>query len=88
MSVKFGSGDITARVKVSIKPTYLTFEMKSIEGTDAALVMWGPYPTTINQTIGETIGVVRNDDFAFGIQTLYIQTIGGRPREYEELGVG
>ena len=32
---------------------------------------------TIDQTIGETIGVVRDDHFAIGIQALNIKTTGG-----------
>lgn len=40
-------------------------------------VYWGPYPTTINQTIGEVIGVVRDGQFAIGIQALNPKTIGG-----------
>ncbi|MFC1715390.1 hypothetical protein ACFL6S_17105 [Candidatus Poribacteria bacterium] len=88
LALKFGSGDIVAQIEVIAKPTHLTFKLKSIQGADAALVMWGPYPTIIGQTVGETVGVVRNDEFAFGIQTLNMQTIGGRPREYEELGIG
>ena len=72
--------DVIAQIAVNIKPTHITFELKSLTGEDARLVMWGGYPTTIDQTVGETIGVVRDDQFAFGIQTLNIQTIGGRPR--------
>lgn len=88
LKLVYGSSGITAQLEVSIKPTHLTFELKSIQGADATLVMWGPYPTTIHQTVGETVGVVRDEKFAFGIQTLNIQTIGGRPKEYQELGIG
>lgn len=81
-------GSITAQIEVNVKPTHITFELKSLENAEVALVMWGEYPVTIDQTIGETIGVVQNDQFAFGIQTLNIHTIGGRPREYQDIGVG
>jgi hypothetical protein len=43
------------------------------------LILWGPYPTTIRDTIGEVVGVVRNKDFAIGIQALNIKTLGGYP---------
>jgi len=39
----------------------------------------GPYPATISETIGETIGVVRGEEFALGIQSLNPKTIGGYP---------
>ena len=41
-------------------------------------VIWGPYPTTISKIIGEIIGVVRNDNFALGIQVLNVKTLGGK----------
>ncbi len=88
LELGYGSNNIAATIKVCIKPTHLTFELKEIQGADATLIMWGAYPTTISLTIGETVGVVRDNQFAFGIQTLNIQTIGGSPKEYEELGVG
>jgi len=43
------------------------------------LVTWGPYLTTIGEIIGETVGVVRDDDFALGIQALNLKTLGGYP---------
>jgi len=84
----YGSSNITATIEACVKPTHLTFELKEIQGADVTLIMWGPYPTTISQTVGETVGVVRDNQFAFGIQTLNIQTIGGRPKEYQQLGMG
>ena len=32
------------------------------------LIIWGPYPTTINKVIGETVGVVQGEEYAMGIQ--------------------
>ena len=43
------------------------------------LVVWGPFPTTINKSIGETVGVVRGEQFALGIQALNPKTLGGYP---------
>ncbi|MGW8267498.1 MAG: hypothetical protein ACWGSQ_14115, partial [Longimicrobiales bacterium] len=43
------------------------------------LALWGPYPTTIGETIGETVGVVREGGFAMGIQALNPRTLGGYP---------
>ena len=39
--------------------------------------MWGPYITSIVKTIGETVCVVQDDSFAFGMQSLEINTEEG-----------
>ncbi len=83
----YNSG-IKAYIKLITKPSYITFELIKINGAEAELVIWGPYPTTIKQIIGETVGVVRDNNFALGIQALNIQTIGGFPKEYHEMGAG
>jgi len=75
-------------INVNIKPTHITFELAYFSGLDPTVIIWGPYPTTISQTIGETIGVVKDEKFAFGIQSLNIYTIGGRPSEYPNIGFG
>ena len=80
--------DVVATIQVDIKSTHIIFELKSVEGANPDIVTWGPYPTIISQTIGEVVGVVRDDKFAFGIQALNIHTIGGRPSEYPNIGVG
>ena len=41
-------------------------------------MLWGPIATTIGQTIGEVVGVVRNTEFAIGLQTLNTKTCGGK----------
>ncbi len=72
--------NVTATLKISEKEKYLTFELIKTEGdSEVGLIVWGPYPTTINKNIGETVGVVRGDDFAIGLQSLNIKTIGGYP---------
>lgn len=43
------------------------------------LAIWGPYPTTISETIGETVGVIRGAEFAMGLQALNPKTLGGYP---------
>jgi len=72
--------NIEAEIQVEVKPTHLTFELISIsQPEDIELIIWGPYPTTINKIIGETVGVVRGDEFALGIQALNPKTLGGYP---------
>jgi len=72
-----------AEIRYISKETHITFELISLEGgSEVDLITWGPYPTTINKIIGETIGVVRGEDYALGIQALNIKTLGGYP--YQE----
>jgi hypothetical protein len=70
----------TATIKANQNEDYISFELTQLtNATDAELVLWGPYPTTIGDTIGEVVGVVRNKDFAIGVQALNIKTLGGYP---------
>lgn len=69
-------GGATAIVKVAVQPTHLALELESVHAAAPSRVDWGPLPTTIAQTIGETVGVVRDGRFALGIQSLNIQTVG------------
>jgi len=69
-----------AVVKLENKNDYLRLEVISVEprnGIEA--VVWGPYSTTIDEKIGETVCVVRNSEFAIGMQGLNIKTIEGLP---------
>ena len=70
----------TAVVKVRTKPTHATFELTSLRTTDhVELVLWGPYPVAIGDLVGEVVGVVRDSEFAVGIQALNVKTLGGYP---------
>ncbi|MFT5733042.1 MAG: hypothetical protein ACJA2W_001535 [Planctomycetota bacterium] len=65
-------------LQVEEKVTHLRFEVLSIEPPGGMeLLMWGPYPTTLRRSIGETIGVVRGEAFAIGFQALNPKTLGG-----------
>jgi hypothetical protein len=71
---------ISIEVKASLYDTHIAFEIigaKPMEKIER--ILWGSFATTINQTVGEIIGVVRNADFAIGIQALNLKTIGGFP---------
>lgn len=60
---------VTVQVKVAQKKTHLTFELLKMEEKDKVnAVVWGSYPTIINKTIGEVVGVVRDGEYAIGIQ--------------------
>ena len=79
LTLQYGNG-IEAVVLMGEKKTHVTFEVVSVTSEKKAdLAVWGPYPTKIGETIGETVGVVRNDRFALGIQALNVKTLGGYP---------
>ena len=88
LKLKYPNGS-TAVISVEARGAYIRFELLSVEprnGVDA--VVWGPYPTVINEKIGETICVVRNKKFAFGLQALDINTIEGLPDGDDNCGGG
>ena len=69
-----------AQIKVIQKISHITFELIALSRAEEVdLILWGPYPTTIDQIIGETVGVVRGENFALGIQSLNLKTLGGYP---------
>ena len=69
-----------AQIKVTQKTSHITFELIALnQAEEVDLILWGPYPTTIDQIIGETVGVVRGETFALGIQSLNLKTLGGYP---------
>lgn len=70
------AGGLAARVKVQAKASYIVFTLADIsKGIDA--IRWGPFNTTIADTIGNTAGVVRSASFAIGLQGLNKKTSGG-----------
>src|SRR5215207_4882763 len=71
---------VEATVKVKQETSYVSFTLKQLTNTEnIELILWGPYPTHISDTIGEVVGVVRDKEFAIGIQALNIKTLGGYP---------
>ncbi len=78
ISLFFPASHISAELKITQTPTHLAFELVKITPADAInAICWGPFPTVIDKTIGEVIGVVRNGDYAIGLQALNTKTIGG-----------
>ncbi|MEG2301569.1 MAG: hypothetical protein RSC14_01690 [Niameybacter sp.] len=72
-----------ATIKLGMKgySNYLTLEVEEIIGEGIDTLIWGPYPTSIQETIGEIIGVVRDQETAIGMQALNIKTLTGWPCE-------
>ncbi|MCL4484258.1 MAG: hypothetical protein M1445_16905, partial [Bacteroidetes bacterium] len=88
IKLKYPNGSL-AVIDVDNKGDYLRFELLSLEprnGVEA--VVWGPYPTTIDEKIGETVCVVRDQKFAIGLQALNINTIEGVPEGDDNAGGG
>lgn len=88
LTLRYSQGHI-AVVKTATKTTHITFELVSTDARELVeLVVWGPYPTRIKEIIGETVGVVRNDRFALGIQALNVRTLGGYPTAENDVMAG
>jgi hypothetical protein len=79
LSIQFDE-NLVAKIKVEEKQSHITFEIFEFNNPEnVELIVWGPIPTTINKIIGETIGVVRGEEFALGMQALNMKTLGGFP---------
>lgn len=75
-----------ATLAVQEKPTHITFELTAIESEQPVeLILWGSYSTTIDETVGEMVGVVRDGECAIGIQALNVKTEGGYPVEESDI---
>jgi len=80
--LSFDNLPATVFVSVKANSSHIAFTIDKIEDEDNIdVAIWGPYANTINETIGEIVGVVRNTEFAIGIQTLNIRTLGGYPSQ-------
>jgi hypothetical protein len=86
LTLGFGATGVSAALMVQAKPTHLALELVEITPKDTVeLVVWGPYPTVIGETIGEIVGVVRDSDTAIGIQALNVKTLGGFPGQESDI---
>jgi hypothetical protein len=73
-------GGSSAVVQVSRRTSHLRFDVIDVTSADEVeLVVWGPFKTRIGKTIGETVGVVRGESYAIGLQALNAKTLGGFP---------
>jgi len=85
LDLYYPTNGIKVAVAVTAKTTHVDFEVLSAQPKEAVeLVLWGPYPTSIRDIIGETVGVVRDGEFAVGIQTLNVKTLGGYPNTEDD----
>ena len=78
MDLSYPDAKTIAQIQVTQKNTHLVFHLVKVTPAEAVTaVSWGPYPTVINKTIGEVVGVVRDGAYAIGLQSLNIKTLGG-----------
>jgi hypothetical protein len=78
IGLKYPFSKVSAYIEVTENKSHLAFRLVSISHKDKVnAVNWGPYPVSIGKTIGEVTGVVRDGDYAIGIQALNAKTIGG-----------
>jgi len=80
IQMMFNSIGIMVEILYQEKQDYLFFYLRMFLPPERGeLITWGPINTSISKTIGETVGVVRDDDFALGLQCLNLKTLGGYP---------
>ena len=78
ITLLFKLAGITIDVNVVEKPSHIVFEIvRAVPAHKIDAIVWGPFSTTINKTVGEVIGVVRDGETAIGLQVLNIKTLGG-----------
>ena len=78
ITLSYSGSNFSAGIKVTQNKTHLVFELVKLTPADQVnAILWGPIPTIIDKTIGEVVGVVRDDEYAIGLQCLNSKTIGG-----------
>ncbi|MFF7989044.1 Ig domain-containing protein [Kitasatospora xanthocidica] len=86
-----GTGGLEVDVAVQDLTTYATLAVTKAtapNGGDLQTLLWGPLATNITQTVGESVGIVRDSDFAIGMKPLTDRTEGGWPREEANTPIG
>jgi len=78
ITLHFSKSGTDAEIKVEQKKTHMVFELIGVSPLEQInAVIWGSFPTLISKTIGEVVGVVRDDEYAIGLQSLNTKTLGG-----------
>ncbi|MBQ7839344.1 MAG: hypothetical protein IJ390_02495 [Lachnospiraceae bacterium] len=76
----FENTEHTVSVQVTQKEKYAVFEVTQCPEYFDFLTV-GPIVTTLNDVVGDVVGVVQGEDAAIGIQALNIKTLPGIPYE-------
>lgn len=85
ITLSYAELGISSVIRYEVKDTHINFELQQITPEKKIdYVLWGPFKTRIAKTVGETVGVVQDKDFAIGIQALNIKTLGGYPTNLDD----
>ena len=74
--VKFTNG-VTAHLDIIPKSEYITMELKGISSDKVEMFFWGPYYSSLVETIGQFAGIAYNKSFAFALKPMNIKVVGG-----------
>jgi hypothetical protein len=75
---RFENSPVDVEVLCAKRKNHLTFTILKAEPENLVEgLSWGPIYTTINEKIGEVVGVVRNTDVSLGMLVLNAKTLGG-----------
>lgn len=78
--------DHQADIRITCKPTHVDLELIRVQPKkDVEVAVWGPIPTSLRESVGETIGVVQGKGVAFGLQVLNAKTLGGFPNTEDDV---
>ncbi|WP_327241665.1 Ig domain-containing protein [Streptomyces sp. NBC_01320] len=89
LSFRNTAANWTIQVEMVGKAGYTTFEAIAVDapaGADVQTLLWGPLATSISETVGTSVGVVRDDHFAIGLRPLTDRTEGAWPQENQDMG--
>ena len=71
--------DITLSLGCISKGSYLRIEVLDVQNPAMIdVIYYGPFNTSFDETIGEIVGVVRENGYAIGLQALNAKTTGGK----------
>ncbi len=83
---RYAEADVEVVVAAKARETHVRLEVVEVRPSEKVeMILWGPYPTRIGETIGEVIGVVRDAEFAVGLQALNAKTLGGFPGREDDI---
>ncbi|WP_065219175.1 MULTISPECIES: hypothetical protein [Butyricimonas] len=86
LSLTYPKHKTSVKIHIEAVDMYVKLEVREVRSEkDIDLVIWGPYATSISQTIGECVGVVRDSAYAIGLQALNPKTIGGYPTTEDDV---
>jgi len=86
LTLHFRDRGLRAVLRAETKTTHVVFELVDLRPSNTVeMVLWGPYPVAISHIVGEIVGVVRDPEFAVGLQALNAKTLGGYPAQENDM---